>query len=52
MSWGLTSLVMSLALCGGVIAAAAGECPGHPDSLGTSRTIVVDPHEHGRIGSS
>jgi peptidoglycan-N-acetylglucosamine deacetylase len=31
-------------------AAAAEDCPGHPDAIGTSRTLVVDPHEHPRIG--
>jgi peptidoglycan-N-acetylglucosamine deacetylase len=31
--------------------AAAADCPGHPDALGTSRTLVVDPTEHPRIGS-
>lgn len=30
---------------------AAADCPGHPDALGTSRTIVVDPKEHPRIGT-
>jgi peptidoglycan/xylan/chitin deacetylase (PgdA/CDA1 family) len=34
-----------------VSAAAAAECPGNPHALGTSRTIVVDPREHGRIGT-
>jgi peptidoglycan/xylan/chitin deacetylase (PgdA/CDA1 family) len=29
----------------------AGDCPGHPDALGVSRTIVVDPREHTRIGT-
>lgn len=29
----------------------AAECPGHPDALGTSRTLVVDPTEHPRIGT-
>jgi peptidoglycan-N-acetylglucosamine deacetylase len=29
----------------------AEECPGHPDAIGTSRTIVVDPREHPRIGT-
>jgi peptidoglycan/xylan/chitin deacetylase (PgdA/CDA1 family) len=29
----------------------AAECPGHPDAIGTSRTLVVDPREHPRIGS-
>jgi peptidoglycan/xylan/chitin deacetylase (PgdA/CDA1 family) len=32
-------------------AALAADCPGHPDALGTSRTLVVDPHEHPRIGT-
>ena len=31
--------------------AGAAECPGNPNALGTSRTIVVDPVEHGRIGT-
>ncbi len=44
-------LAAPLALCGGMIAATAGECPGNPSALGTSRTIVVDPREHGRIGT-
>src|SRR5579872_3470403 len=29
----------------------AADCPGNPDALGTSRTIVVDPTEHPRLGS-
>ena len=32
-------------------AALAGDCPGHPDALGTSRTLVVDPREHPLIGT-
>src|SRR5213080_2954528 len=32
-------------------AAFAANCPGHPDALGTSRTLVVDPKEHPRIGT-
>src|SRR5215813_4307561 len=43
------------ALCGlivfGPVLASAAECPGNPDALGTSRTIVVDPAEHPRLGS-
>jgi peptidoglycan/xylan/chitin deacetylase (PgdA/CDA1 family) len=31
--------------------ALAASCPGNPDALGTSRTIVVDPREHPRIGT-
>jgi len=29
----------------------AADCPGNPNAIGTSRTIVVDPREHGRIGT-
>jgi len=32
-------------------AALAEDCPGHPDAIGTSRTLVVDPLAHPRIGS-
>ena len=32
-------------------AAQAADCPSRPDALGVSRTIVVDPREHARIGS-
>ena len=45
------------ALCLGLLTglcaqrAAAEDCPGHPDALGTSRTLVVDPREHPRIGT-
>jgi peptidoglycan/xylan/chitin deacetylase (PgdA/CDA1 family) len=41
------------ALAAGAVAtgAAADECPGNPGALGTSRTIVVDPSEYGRIGT-
>lgn len=31
--------------------ATAADCPGHPDALGTSRTLVVDPRQHPRIGT-
>ena len=34
----------------GAAPAHAEDCPGHPDALGTSRTIVVDPAEYQRIG--
>jgi peptidoglycan/xylan/chitin deacetylase (PgdA/CDA1 family) len=55
MDSGLTRIIcllaMPLALCAGIAVANAGECPGHPDAIGTSRTIVVDPREHGRIGT-
>jgi peptidoglycan/xylan/chitin deacetylase (PgdA/CDA1 family) len=35
----------------GTAPAHATDCPGNPDALGTSRTIVVDPKEHPRIGT-
>jgi peptidoglycan/xylan/chitin deacetylase (PgdA/CDA1 family) len=28
----------------------AANCPGHPDALGTSRVLALDPAEHSRIG--
>jgi peptidoglycan-N-acetylglucosamine deacetylase len=31
--------------------AAGAECPGNPDALGVSRTIVVDPTEHALLGA-
>jgi peptidoglycan/xylan/chitin deacetylase (PgdA/CDA1 family) len=33
------------------VPSSAAECPGNPNALGTSRTIVVDPAEHTRLGS-
>jgi len=32
-------------------AALAADCPGNPNALGTSRTLVVDPREHRLIGT-
>jgi peptidoglycan/xylan/chitin deacetylase (PgdA/CDA1 family) len=29
----------------------AADCPGNPDALGTSRTLVIDPTEHRLLGS-
>jgi peptidoglycan/xylan/chitin deacetylase (PgdA/CDA1 family) len=46
----LRAAVVCLLVAAGVPARAA-ECPGHPDAIGTSRTIVVDPAEHPRVGS-
>jgi peptidoglycan/xylan/chitin deacetylase (PgdA/CDA1 family) len=34
-----------------VSAAHAADCPGNPNALGTSRTLVIDPTEHRRLGS-
>src|SRR5258708_29199858 len=33
------------------VPASAADCPGNPGALGTSRTLVVDPREHSRIGT-
>jgi peptidoglycan/xylan/chitin deacetylase (PgdA/CDA1 family) len=46
-----TGLCLGLLLCISTQAASAADCPGHPDALGTSRTLVVDPLEHPRIGA-
>ena len=45
-----------IVLCLGILATAspaarAADCPGNPDALGTSRTLVVDPREHPLIGT-
>ncbi|WP_442893879.1 polysaccharide deacetylase family protein [Bradyrhizobium sp. AZCC 1620] len=32
-------------------AASAADCPGHPDAIGTSRTLVVDPRAYPIIGT-
>lgn len=47
----LATLGAVLAFCGVAGVSAAEDCPGHPDAIGTSRTIVVDPAEHPRIGA-
>ena len=48
-----TAFVVSLMLlaCMTAQTASAADCPGHPDALGTFRTLVVDPREHPRIGT-
>ena len=46
--------VLLLGMLASVIAAgpaSAVDCPGNPGALGTSRTLVVDPREHPRIGT-
>src|SRR5438270_457103 len=42
---------LGLLTCLAAHSSSAAECPGHPNALGTSRTLVVDPREHPRIGS-
>src|ERR1700719_4344101 len=48
-----SSTVLCLGLFASLAAqnALAADCPGHPDAIGTERTIVVDPREHPRIGT-
>ena len=54
---GCLRLGRKIAIAVGILAglavqsAAAAECPGHPNALGTSRTLVVDPREHRLIGT-
>ena len=53
---GLLSLGLSLGLSFGLLCLAAptaraADCPGHPNAIGTSRTLVVDPGQHPRIGT-
>jgi peptidoglycan-N-acetylglucosamine deacetylase len=47
--WALLCLgMLVIGVCAG--SAQAGDCPGNPEAIGTSRTLVVDPREHPRIG--
>jgi peptidoglycan/xylan/chitin deacetylase (PgdA/CDA1 family) len=50
-----TVLYLALIACSAARAepaeTASNNCPGHPDAIGTSRTLVVDPRAHPRIGS-
>ncbi len=51
---GVRTLAAALGVLVGCIAARtalAADCPGHPDAIGTSRTLVVDPRQHPRIGT-
>ncbi|MGC2780816.1 MAG: polysaccharide deacetylase family protein, partial [Bradyrhizobium sp.] len=52
-SWLLLLLGVLAGLGSGVGSSRAAEadCPGHPNALGTSRTLVVDPREHPRVGA-
>src|SRR5713101_5083465 len=45
------ALSLGLLTCITASIASAADCPGHPDALGTSRTLVVDPRVHPRIGT-
>jgi peptidoglycan-N-acetylglucosamine deacetylase len=46
--------VAAIGLCGALLGAAparAESCPGNPDALGTSRTLVVSPQEYKQLGT-
>jgi peptidoglycan-N-acetylglucosamine deacetylase len=45
------AICLGLLTCITAYSAEAADCPGHPDAIGTSRTLVVDPREHPRIGT-
>jgi peptidoglycan/xylan/chitin deacetylase (PgdA/CDA1 family) len=45
------ALVFLLPFLVGMGRAEAAECPGHPGALGVSRTIVLNPAEHPRLGT-
>ena len=47
----MRSILAAMSYCVFAAAAAAGECPGNPQALGTARTITVDATEHIRIGT-
>src|SRR6266480_4552996 len=46
-----TALCLGLLTCISAPIASAADCLGHPDALGTSRTLVVDPKAQPRIGT-
>jgi peptidoglycan/xylan/chitin deacetylase (PgdA/CDA1 family) len=50
-TWRWTAICLGLLTCITAQTASAADCPGHPDAIGTSRTLVVDPREHPRIGT-
>jgi len=49
----LVASLVALGLLAGITAPAAlaADCPGHPDAIDTSRTLVVDPREHRLVGT-
>ena len=42
---------LAVLACVAAQTASAADCPGHPDAIGTSRTIVVDPRQYPIIGT-
>jgi peptidoglycan/xylan/chitin deacetylase (PgdA/CDA1 family) len=49
--WRQAALAFALLAGFAAPAASATDCPGHPNALGISRTLVVDPRQHPRIGT-
>jgi len=47
----LAVLCMTALACVAAGTASAADCPGHPDAIGTSRTLVVDPRAYPIIGT-
>src|ERR1700736_1263452 len=45
------ALCLGLLTCIAASIASPADCPGHPDALGPSRTLVVDQKVHPRIGT-
>jgi peptidoglycan/xylan/chitin deacetylase (PgdA/CDA1 family) len=49
--WRQASLALAVLAGFAAQVALAADCPGNPNALGTSRTLVVDPRQHPRIGT-
>src|SRR6516225_3506971 len=45
------AVMLVLAFLGGTGRAQAADCPGHPNAMGVSRTIVLNPAEHPLLGT-
>jgi peptidoglycan-N-acetylglucosamine deacetylase len=50
LSAAVLSVVVGVTLGAGT-AARAQDCPGHPDAIGTSRVITIDPNDYQRLGT-
>ena len=50
LSAAVLSAVVSVAF-GAATAARAQDCPGHPEAIGTSRVITIDPSDYQRLGT-
>jgi peptidoglycan/xylan/chitin deacetylase (PgdA/CDA1 family) len=50
LSAAVLSAVVGVA-CGAATVARAQDCPGHPDAIGTSRVITIDPSDYQRLGT-